>query len=1218
MFICIFHLGEIYQMKLFKLRVIFSILFVFSLIFISHTDSTYAADVSAPTKDQVFQSAPDGLNLNGLIEDPNYTNGTNDAKLNTDFPVNIVEMLTKDGANNQISSFWGKKYKSGDSGDLNNYFDLTKKQTISAWIYTGDVYHFYTEKPASKDDYTSGMNDSKTPDGLALVLQNDSRGAKAISTAISGDNAGSPSYGETLGVWGGSTTDHAPIVQKQTGSYPSKTLFTDKLQNGAIQNSFAIELDMLQNFNKPKVDTNLINQTLSGKDDYFDSSENYKGQHITFGYPGESSTYKDYPLQFNPSLFQSASTYYFSQVYPTGTSGTANNVQMSGYLSKDSSDTNLDKSWKHFTFTYTPVNSTTGNFRYAFNDKERDGTAKPINIPNTGSGTIDLTKFGDTKDVRWGFTASTGSQYSAPNDIAIVMQQMPSTANVQSTVKLTDMSQYGSDGTLGREISNLNNNSLFRPNSSNPMSGFTSNSAYNVANNDKLRFQYDLSYTSGTLGTGEISTNLKLPENVNFTPDTSSDDQTIGKIVYTGTDNESEDISASDITENSDGEKVLNLKLKNMDDAGQQATIYLNGQADSGTTPKLVSGEVTSFRSQNYIEDVTSPTFIINDQLKNSTTKAEQDVTVNDDVTISGTTNYAHDSTFDANGITIHTKINGKDLDDTKVETAKGDKTANYSMVATKASSSGSPLKIGKNTIEVYAVDSMNRVSNTQTYTINVKDYKDLILASTNDDPMTAKITDSIQLNSQAHYSNGDLITKLSTLTGYVKIDDGDFKQTNFSGGSVLSDITTLYLNLAAGKLSVGQHTVQLYINDGTRDSNTVTYHINVINKNLILTANSDDTNQTVYDNSDVKLRGAFNYEDNSDFINKTTKIKYQITTADGTKQAEVTKEVDPQSTNKADFSIDLEPIGKKLLTGSSTQTVDDYLKTATGLKVGRNEVTVTAYDGDDATSNTVTYVINVPDITPTISSDKLSQTVITQMNLNFPLEFTYPDVSDHKYELQTQDLAIFANAKDSSDAPTMTVLDQPKSSEGKVETPYTLKAQSQWVKNLIVGDNDVSVYLMDPYLRKTNTLDFKLDVLPKGTQIEVGNYRFETIDPKEKISDYVKRDGNWNVKIDSYHDKWNLRAQASNMLHQDLTGQYTESSNLELVDFNKNNNTATSLTQNPVVASGDTSDAATPVSYKLFGSDSDDNDGIMLKTNGIPLSGEYMSIIQWLISDSV
>ncbi len=110
-------------MKLFNVKFLFLLVFLLTLGLINQPITIQAA---APTKDEVFENAPAGLNLDGLIEDPNYENGTNDASLNKDFPVNIVEMLTKDGGQDQISSFWGKKYKDSDDTKLYNYFDLTK------------------------------------------------------------------------------------------------------------------------------------------------------------------------------------------------------------------------------------------------------------------------------------------------------------------------------------------------------------------------------------------------------------------------------------------------------------------------------------------------------------------------------------------------------------------------------------------------------------------------------------------------------------------------------------------------------------------------------------------------------------------------------------------------------------------------------------------------------------------------------------------------------------------------------------------------------------------------------------------------------------------------------------------------------------------------------------------------------------------------------------
>ncbi|KRK95145.1 hypothetical protein FC88_GL002425 [Companilactobacillus futsaii JCM 17355] len=1193
-------------MKLFNVKFLFLLVFLLTLGLINQPITIQAA---APTKDEVFENAPAGLNLDGLIEDPNYENGTNDASLNKDFPVNIVEMLTKDGGQDQISSFWGKKYKDSDDTKLYNYFDLTKDQTISAWIYYGDVYHNYpTGSNIDKESvYTDGMKDDKTPDGLALVLQNDDRGAKAISTAIGGDKIGYPSYGETLGVWGGSTVDHSPLSSSIKSlnilTYPEDTVYNQKLQNGAIQNSFALELDALQNFKKPSTKmTGISYETIQGKDDYFDIADGYKGQHIMSGYPGDATTYNDYATKgFTSAAFTNAKGYYFSQSY---NSGTSNNIQISGYYSGNSEDMNVNKAWKHLTFKYKKD----GSFTYRFNDQELDGTAKPLNELSAGNGTIDTSKLGDGKYVRWGFTASTGSQYSAPNDVAIVMQQMPSTANVQSSVKLLDMSQYNSDDILGREISDLKNDSNYRDGM---LSLFINKNSYNVANNDKLLFKYGLTYNSGTLETGEINTTLDLPENVNFTPGVSEsvDDGSIGQLVYD--DGTTQEILPSDITQNSDGSNSIKLELKTMDTSGQKATIYLYGQASATTTPKLVNGTPTTFNSQNYIENITTPTFIINDQLNLDATQLNQTIDSDKDATIKGTINYVNKSKFNGDDLTLHTKINGTQMDDTKYSTTSDTATTDFSMIMTNALSDGSPLKIGKNTIEVYVTDSLKRVSNTVTYTITVNDYKDLILTATSPDPMKVKITDPIQLDSEVTYSDGSKIAELGYLDyAYLKIDDNKFEKVHIDGGGSVGDVTTLFIKLTAGKLDVGEHTLYFYVNDGTRDSNIVEYHITVTNKTLLLKANDDDTTQIVQNNANVKLRGTYHYEDNSDFINKVTSVKYQITNEDGTKQAIVTKEIQTDDST-AEFTLTLKPIGADLFDNSSEQTLTDYLKTATGLKVGKNEVSVTAYDGDDATSNTETYTINVPTLDPTIESDSLTVDSIEQMKLPLSLKFTY---SDANYQLQSKDLATFTQVKDNDDS-TMTVLKKP---ETFTTTPYQFNIKSNWNNDLVEGQNTVSVYTMDRYLRKSNVLNYQMNILPSGTRIEVGNYRFKTIDPKKEIADYVQRDGAWNIEINSYQDKWVLKAKASNMLRQDITGNYSELSDLSLVNKKTENGIGTDLINNPIIATGDSTGSAFPISYTLFGNDSDANSGILLKTDGTPLEGEYQSMITWSIDDSI
>lgn len=1202
-------------------KMLFLLLMTFFIFILGlSTEVSVVKAVTPPTKTEVYENAPDGLSLEGLIDNPDYDGGTNGATLLTDFPTNIVEMLSANKPNNQISSFWGKKYSDTANTKLYNSFRLDKPQTISAWLYFGDTYHFYSDKQGSKEDlYDDKVNEDLTSDGMALVLQDDDRGAKAISTALDGTGKGKPSYGETLGVWAGSSVDHSPLIA--TGgsllSPPAADLF-DNLYTTGIQKSFAFEMDAVQNYKKPKsVIDGLIFEKVEGTDDYFDASSDYKGQHLTTGYPGDKDTYISGMGKYNGNK----GYYYFSQKYQAGTS---NNIEVSGYATPSSTDTNVDKAWRHLTFNYIPpatADSNMASFKYSFNDQKIDGTATAFNIKSSGSGSIDLSKVSKNDNIRWGFTASTGSKYSAAKDYAIIMQQMPNTANVENTAKLYDMSQYDSNGELGREISDLNQNGQYNPTLDNTLATFSKRAAYNVSNNDKLLFQYDLKYDSGTMNTGDIKAVLHLPKKIDFKTGLSSTigDQSIGKVVYSGAGSDASksfEISPSDITTDAkSGDQVLNMNLADMDTEGQKATIYLYGQANVTITPQIVDGEPISYRAQNYISDVTTPVFIINDQLQISDDKVDQTVASNEDVTLNGKINYVNNSAFDSKAVQIHTTINGEKIDTATANTTSGSTTGDYMMVATNALSEGSLLKIGTNKIEVYATDSLNRVSNKITYTITVKDYKDLLLTATGDNPQTVKATDTIVLTNDFSYSNGDTVN-LGNLSGSYKIDnDENYTKITPSKGDAEATVGHLTFKLPAGTLSPGKHTIKLYITDvDGRNSNEITYDIIVVSGDLVLTPT--DLNQTVHDNSDVKLTGKYGYSDNSDFTNKVTTVKYQITDADGNKQAEVTQNVTDKIVNESEFTIELKPIGAELFDNNSQQSVEDYLKEATGLKVGRNQIDVTAYDGETA-SNTVTYVVDVPDIAPTIEATKTDLTAISNLAVRLPMTFTYPDVNAMAYQLQANDLAVFAQISDSSDTPVMTVADRPKQADGKVTTPYKLNPKSTWTDDLAEGDYHLNAYVMDRYLRKTNTVEYAVEVLPTGAQVEVENYRFKPINPRGNfVPKYVQRDGGWNIKVDSYKSKWKLHAQSDNMKRQDEFGDYSESSNLQMVQLT--DNTPISLSENPVVATGDSTGTDEPTSYSLFGENSDPNQGILLGTRGVPLSGEYQSTVTWSINDAL
>jgi len=104
---------------------------------------------AAPSTEDVFGDTPSGMNLKDYLEIPStyqYSNLTNSAKIvpadGTDYKnqVDIIQMLDANGGDSQVGSFWGRVKENSDNKKSYNYFDLTKKQTISAWLYFGDDF----------------------------------------------------------------------------------------------------------------------------------------------------------------------------------------------------------------------------------------------------------------------------------------------------------------------------------------------------------------------------------------------------------------------------------------------------------------------------------------------------------------------------------------------------------------------------------------------------------------------------------------------------------------------------------------------------------------------------------------------------------------------------------------------------------------------------------------------------------------------------------------------------------------------------------------------------------------------------------------------------------------------------------------------------------------------------------------------------------------------
>jgi len=219
---------------------------IFGMVFSESKTNVKAADTTTAWAEQNagLRDAPDNLGLDtslftvGDLKD--YTTKTNLARLldeegTTTGPLKAIRMTYNTG---QSTSIWSNV-------EGGNYIDITKKQTMSMWMYFGPQQH------TNKTD--------EFGDGMAFVLQNSDEKTKAFTHK--GNSIGA---GETLGVWG---MDNDSAVSSSAD-----------IAKTAIQKSWALEFDSHGN----------TSQT-PGASDSFDMGLN--GSHIASGYPGDADTY---------------------------------------------------------------------------------------------------------------------------------------------------------------------------------------------------------------------------------------------------------------------------------------------------------------------------------------------------------------------------------------------------------------------------------------------------------------------------------------------------------------------------------------------------------------------------------------------------------------------------------------------------------------------------------------------------------------------------------------------------------------------------------------------------------------------------------------------------------------------------------------------------------------------------------------------------------------
>lgn len=371
-------------------RLILTLIGALAIFGMGHPVVSHAADTTPPpTPEQdlanALASMPQGLPINGYFMTPTFTSSTtNNSATVTPASANGTQAVQLTSNTNQLGTIWAKKDQF--------YFDLTKKQKASMWMYFGNgpLGHM--------------------GDGMAFVIQNAGYQATAV------DKNGVPQGQETLGVWGLPDSfglSEAADVIKPVGAQ-------------AIQKSWALEFDTFPNgasytsasdakgFSTFDAGTKVVG---GGGNDAIVNQH----QHVAAAYPANQSlggTYYARPASDNSNV------YYVKMNHQGIIVGDGNWL--------------TNGSWHHLTVQYTPPadsSTTKGNVTYTINDKD-PSTGTELQNAQSNNYELDTTKVDDgTGHAYWGFTGSTG-QYGENN--LVVFEQIPGLVDADSSVSLSN------------------------------------------------------------------------------------------------------------------------------------------------------------------------------------------------------------------------------------------------------------------------------------------------------------------------------------------------------------------------------------------------------------------------------------------------------------------------------------------------------------------------------------------------------------------------------------------------------------------------------------------------------------------------------------------------------------------------------------------------------------------------------------------------------------
>lgn len=666
--------------------------------------------------------------------------------------------------NSALINLWGTSTPQGFIWSKDDYgLDTTKDQTVSMWLYDAQA----GPAAGTKTDVNGGV---------AFVLQNDPRGTNAYSSLVQGSLPSS----ETLGVW---ADDTYPVNSSDSS-----------LRTGAIQNSWAVELDFENN--------------ASGKsNDSFDNGV-YTGTAIT---PGEMHIASNYPAK--------ASTYNLLGRDSLGKSiYSMNHVGSSIHNMSDaalpSASTVGGGEWHHFTVEYKKPEegSTVAHITYKLNDINRDGSANtntgadtqtnPVESSYTAAVNLNNFKLSSGQKLRWGLVGR-GDNPSA--SVSIVMDKATNLTQARVTPEVYDVTQ-------NKVITKADNF---------------------VSPGDVLNLKYHAEYESGQKSWAGITSFIYLSNKL--TPVVSNN--SIGTVQYALNGSSTSSDSFTGKTVDTTYGYVKQAFSKSLDSTtNNQADVTINV-----TVPKTdadgtkISGIKGLFRGDSASESATTLDMVVKKPVTkslqiSSDSDSAMDVLKGTGATITGSVSYTPASNFDSTGAILYSKIGD---DDPTTQALSYDSTNPQKINFSTKINDG--LVAGYNSVVIYARDASGNESNHLTFLINViAKSLNLVIGSNN-----------YSFKDITGYKTGIIGRKGNWNDIYVDAQDSKWKLTG-TADSLKDSLgnqfngSLMYIDQDGNKNKFDKETPILMHSSTTDEENTKTYISNLWNSDTGILLNSN------------------------------------------------------------------------------------------------------------------------------------------------------------------------------------------------------------------------------------------------------------------------------------------------------------------------------------------------------------------------------------------